>query len=104
MDNRKPPASANNSNLFPCPDCGANVRRGDYNCPTCGKKLHSTPVNVLVWIGLGCLALGVLIAAWPQIEPLVRWTAYPNQKEDEQNYQRALEARDWQLRRTGRYD
>ncbi len=102
MDNPKPPACLDNPKLFACPDCGAKVSRGAYNCPTCGKKLRSTPINFLAWIILGCLAVGVLIVVGSRVEPFLRWTAYPNQKEDEQRLRRAEDARDWHLQRTGR--
>jgi hypothetical protein len=77
--------------LGACADCGASVSKSAYNCPRCGKKLRSTPINFLAKIVLVCLGLSVLIGvfiAW------VRWLETPD-PESARAYERQLQQREW---------
>jgi predicted RNA-binding Zn-ribbon protein involved in translation (DUF1610 family) len=49
-----------NDNVFACPDCGATVSRRAYSCPHCGRKIRTTPINLLAAIILGAIGLVVI--------------------------------------------
>jgi len=46
------------------------------------------PIKIAAWLLLVFLALGALAAIAPLIDSFVRWTAYPNQKQDDERYKR----------------
>jgi ribosomal protein S27E len=47
-----------------------------------------SPLKIGAWIVLACLALGMLLLIVSQIDNLMRWSAYPNEKEDKDRYER----------------
>jgi hypothetical protein len=51
----------NSSSLMPCPDCGANVSRNAYTCPQCGRKIRSTPINLIAKFVIGAVAAIILV-------------------------------------------
>jgi hypothetical protein len=44
--------------------------------------------KISAWILLGLLVLGTLVLIAPQIDAFVRWTAYPDVKQDVERYNR----------------
>jgi Reverse gyrase len=45
--------------LAPCTDCGKQVSASATACPNCGRKLKSTPINILATIILCVICLFV---------------------------------------------
>src|SRR4029077_3358941 len=44
--------------LAPCADCGTQVSASATACLKCGKRLKSTPINILASLVLGMIAIG----------------------------------------------
>jgi endogenous inhibitor of DNA gyrase (YacG/DUF329 family) len=67
----------NSSSLMPCPDCGANVSRNAYTCPQCGRKIRSTPINLIAKFVIGAVVAVVVV---PILWTVVRDYVLPTPK------------------------